>query len=137
MSEPQSAADLPAAPEHRSLDAHPMDPRRGPHLSPRFAALLCWLLDLPAMTEPGILGAGRVGGCVGGAAPPRRTEPASVDAARIGDCVFAATTEDRSYNLMLGSWQDCRANLRGWGAACAVPDDAVDAMIETVRIGGA
>ena len=114
MSEPQSAADLPAAPDLRSLDAHPMDPRRGPHLSPRFAALLCWLLDLPAMTEPAI-----------------------VDAARIGDCVFAATTEDRSYNLMLGSWQDCRANLRGWGAACAVPDDAVDAMIETVRIGGA
>ena len=114
MSEPQSAADLPAAPDLRSLDAHPMDPRRSPHLSPRFAALLCWLLDLPAMTEPAI-----------------------VDAARIGDCVFAATTEDRSYNLMLGSWQDCLANLRGWGAACAVPDDAVNAMIETVRIGGA
>ena len=114
MPEPQSAADLPAAPDLRSLDTHPMDPRRGPHLSPKFAALLCWLLDLPAMTVPAI-----------------------VDAARIGDCVFAATTEDRSYNLMLGSWQDCQSNLRGWGAACGVPDDAVDAMIETVRIGGA
>ena len=113
MSEPQSAPTFPAAPDLRSLDAHPMDPRRGPNLSPRFAALLCWLLDLPAMTKPAI-----------------------VDAARIGDCVFAATTEDRSCNLLLGSWQDCRANLRGWGAACGVPDDAVDAMIETVRIGG-
>ena len=113
MSDPRSVAVSPAPPALRSLDDHPMDPRRGPNLSPGFAALLCWLLDLPPMTRPAI-----------------------VDAARIGDCVFAATTEDRSYNLLLGSWQDCRANLRGWGAASGVPDDAVDAMVETVRIGG-
>ena len=113
MSEPQTAAALPAAPDLRSPGTHPMDPRRGPNLSPKFAALLCWLLDLPPMTEPVI-----------------------VSVAVSGDCVFAATAEDRSYNLLLGSWQDCLSNLRGWGEACGVPDDAIDAMIETVRIGG-
>lgn len=113
MSEPQSAAALPDAPATCSLDFHPMDPRRGPNLSPKFAALLCWLLDLPPMTQPAI-----------------------VSVAVSGDCVFAATAEDRSFNLLLGSWQDCLSNLRGWGEACGVPDSAVDAMIETVRIGG-
>lgn len=113
MSDPQPAAVSPNAPAMRSLDVHPMDPRRGPNLSPKFAALLCWLLDLPPMTEPAI-----------------------VSVAVSGDCVFAATAEDRSYNLLLGSWQDCLSNLRGWGAACGVPDSAIDAMIETVRIGG-
>ena len=113
MSKPQTAAASPAAPDLRSLDSHPMDPRRGPNLSPKFAALLCWLLDLPPMTEPAI-----------------------VSVAVSGDCVFAATAEDRSYNLLLGSWRDCLSNLRGWGEACGVPDAAIDAMIETVRIGG-
>ena len=114
MSEPQLAASLPAPPGLPTLDTHPMDPRRGPNLSPKFAALLCWLLHLPPMTKPAI-----------------------VSVAVSGDCVFAATAEDRSYNLLLGSWQDCLSNLRGWGAACGVPDSAIDAMIETVRIGGA
>ena len=113
MSEPQSAAASPAATDLRSHDTHPMDPRRSPNLSPKFAALLCWLLDLPPMTEPVI-----------------------VSVAVSGDCVFAATAEDRSFNLLLGSWQDCLSNLRGWGEACGVPDAAIDAMIETVRIGG-
>ena len=113
MSEPQTAAASPATPDLRSLDQHPMDPRCGPNLSPKFAALLCWLLDLPPMTEPAI-----------------------VSVAVSGDCVFAATAEDRSFNVLLGSWQDCLSNLRGWGAACGVPDDAIDAMIETVRVGG-
>ena len=113
MPKPQTAAASPAAPDHRSLDTHPMDPRRGPNLSPKFAALLCWLLDLPPMTQPAI-----------------------VSVAVSGDCVFAATAEDRSFNLLLGSWRDCLSNLRGWGEACGVPDAAIDAMIETVRIGG-
>lgn len=113
MSDQRPHAVSPAAPDCRSLDDHPMDPRRGPNLSPKFAALLCWLLDLPPMTEPAI-----------------------VSVAVSGDCVFAATADDRSFNLLLGSWQDCLSNLRGWGAACGVPDDAIDAMIETVRIGG-
>ena len=113
MSEPQTAAASPAAPDLSSPGTHPMDPRRGPNLSPKFAALLCWLLYLPPMTKPAI-----------------------VSVAVSGDCVFASTTEDRSYNLLLGSWQDCVSNLRGWGAACGVPDSAIDAMIETVRIGG-
>ncbi len=113
MSDPQTAAALPAAPDLRSHDIHPMDPRRGQNLSPKFAALLCWLLDLPPMTKPAI-----------------------VSVAVSGDCVFAATAEDCSFNLLLGSWQDCVSNLRGWGEACGVPDDAIDAMIETVRIGG-
>ena len=112
MSDPQSDAQSCAAPTLRSLDDHPMDPRRGPNLSPRFAALLCWLLDLPAMTEPAI-----------------------VAVAVTGDCVFAATTDDPSFNLLLGSWHDCQANLRGWGETCGTPADTVDAMIETLRLG--
>ena len=112
MTEPQSAATLTASPELRSAGNHPMDPRRGPNLSPKFAALLCWLLDLPAMTKPAI-----------------------VEVAVIGDCVFAATTEDRSFNVLLGSWQDCQVNLRAWGAACDAPADTVDSLIETVRCG--
>ena len=112
MPQPRSDAASSAAPAPRFVDEHPMDPRRGPNLSPRFAALLCWLLDLPSMTNPAI-----------------------VDVAVIGDCVFAATTEDRSFNVLLGSWDDCRANLRGWGAACDAPAGTVDALIETLRLG--
>ena len=33
-----------------------MDPRRGEHLSPLFAAFLAWLLDLEPMTDPAIAG---------------------------------------------------------------------------------
>ena len=113
MSDSRSDAVSPAEPALRSFEVHPMDPRRGPNLSPRFAALLCWLLDLPAMTEPAI-----------------------VEVAVTGDCVFAATTDDPSFNLLLGSWHDCRANLRGWGQTCGAPADTVDAMIETLRLGG-
>ncbi|MDE0006188.1 MAG: hypothetical protein OXQ29_26155 [Rhodospirillaceae bacterium] len=112
MSDSQSDSLSLAAPTLRSLDDHPMDPRRGPNLSPRFAALLCWLLDLPAMTEPAI-----------------------VAVAVTDDCVFAATTDDPSFNLLLGSWRDCQANLRGWGQTCEAPADAVEAMIETLRLG--
>ena len=35
---------------------HPMDPRRGENLSPRFAAVLAWLLQTPPMTTPAITG---------------------------------------------------------------------------------
>ena len=113
MPDSRSEAVSPAEPALRSLDDHPMDPRRGPNLSPRFAALLCWLLNLPAMTEPAI-----------------------VEVAVTGDCVFAATTDDPFFNLLLGSWHDCCANLRGWGETCEAPADTVDAMIETLRLGG-
>ena len=91
---------------------HPMDPRRGPGLSPAFAALLCWLLDLPAMTEPAVVGA-----------------------AVTGDCVFLATTEDPFYNSLLGSWQDCQANLRGWGETCEAAPETVESLIARLRQG--
>ena len=96
----------------RSPEPHPMDPRRGPNLSPAFSALLCWLLDLPAMTEPAIVGV-----------------------AVTGDCVFAATTEDPFFNRLLGSWQDCRDNLRGWGEACDAAPETIEALIDKVRRG--
>ena len=102
---PTTAAVPPSEP-------HPMDPRRGPGLSPAFAALLCWLLDLPAMTDPAVVGA-----------------------AVTGDCVFLATTEAPFCNSLLGSWQDCQANLRGWGEACEAAPETVEALIEQVRRG--
>jgi len=108
---PSAAASSPA------LDVpppwpHPMDPRRGPGLSPAFAALLCWLLDLPAMTDPAVVGA-----------------------AVTGDCVFLATTDDPFYNSLLGSWKDCQANLCGWGETCQAPAQTVEALIERLRRG--
>ena len=59
MSNSDSSDDVPAM--------HPMDPRRGETISPRFAAVLCWLLQLPPMTVPAITGISiselRVGRC--------------------------------------------------------------------------
>ena len=91
---------------------HPMDPARGKSLSPRFAALLCWAIARPAMTEPAITGV-----------------------AVTGECVFAATTDDPFFNALIGSWADIETNLRGWGAACGADDDAIDGLVDTVRRG--
>ena len=52
----QTARPSPAAPAPGPPIVHPMDPRRGQNLSPMFAAVLCWLLRLPAMTRPAIAG---------------------------------------------------------------------------------
>ena len=112
MSVSRSDATAPAALTVPSPASHPMDPRRGQGLSPRFSAFLCWLLDLPAMTDPAI-----------------------VDAAVTGDCVFVATTADPSFNHLLGSWQDCQANLRGWGEACNANPETVDALIARAHRG--
>ena len=112
MSVSRSDATAPAAPAAPSPASHPMDPRRGRGLSPRFSAFLCWLLDLPAMTDPAI-----------------------VDAVVTGDCVLVATTEDPSFNHLLGSWQDCESNLRGWGDACNASPDTVNALISRVHRG--
>ena len=112
MSVTRPDATAPAAPAAPSPVPHPMDPRRGQGLSPTFSAFLCWLLDLPAMTDPAIVGA-----------------------VVSGDCVLIATTEDPSFNRFLGSWQDCQANLRGWGAACAASPHTVDALLAKARHG--
>ena len=112
MSVSRSDATAPAPRAAPSLASHPMDPRRGPGLSPKFSAFLCWLLDLPAMTDPAI-----------------------VDAVVTGDCVFIATTDDPSFNHLLGSWHDCKANLRGWGDACHASPRTVDALIARARHG--
>ena len=44
----QRAAGAPAL-------THPMDPRRGELLSAKFTAVLCCLLELPALTQPAIV----------------------------------------------------------------------------------
>ena len=112
MPEVSSNAVSPPTPDVPPPGPHPMDPRRGPGLSPAFAALLCWLLDLPAMTAPAVVGA-----------------------AVTGDCVFLATTENPFCDSLLGSWQDCQANLRGWGEACDAPTQTVEALIDRLRQG--
>ena len=92
---------------------HPMDPRRGKGLSPRFAALLCWLLDLPPMTRPVI-----------------------VDVAVSGECVLVATDEDPFFDTPLGDWGDLERNLREWGAVCEADAGTVEALVRKARGGG-
>ena len=89
----QSAGE--AAPAGPPPIVDPMDPRRGENLSPMFAALLGWLLQLPPMTTPAITGVVVAGGCV-----------------------FAATTNAPFHDTSLGDWDDLRRNIRDWGAAC-------------------
>ena len=89
---------------------HPMDPSRSQDLSPKFVALLCWLLALRPMTEPAITGV-----------------------AVSGECVFAATTDDLFFNALIGSWSDLEANLRGWGNACGASPSIVESLIAKVR----
>ena len=101
------------APEAPPPDPHPMDPRRGKGLSPRFAALLCWLLDLPPMTRPVI-----------------------VDVAVSGECVLVATGEDPFFNTPLGDWSDLERNLREWGAVCEAGAGTVEALVRKARAGG-
>ena len=92
---------------------HPMDPRRGEGLSPRFTALLCWLLDLPPMTRPVI-----------------------ADVAVSGACVLVATDEDPFFNTPLGDWCDVERNLREWGAVCEAEAGTVEALVRKARSGG-
>ena len=96
--------------ESRTATAHPMDPRRGEGLSPMFQAFLCWLLDLPPMTEPAITGV-----------------------ALAGDSVLAATDADPLFNAHLGSLTDFERNLRGWGEACGADPATVECLVTKLR----
>ena len=109
--EPVAQAAPPA--EAAAPAPHPMDPRRGTGLSPRFAALLCWLLDLPPMTRPVI-----------------------ADMAVSGECVLVATDEDPFFNTPLGDWCDVERNLREWGAVCGAEAGVVEALVRKARSGG-
>ena len=107
------AQDAPcAAPEAAPPDPHPMDPRRGTGLSPRFAALLCWLLGLPPMTRPAI-----------------------TNVAVSGECVLVATDEDPFFDTPLGDWGDVERNLREWGAVCEADAATVEALVRKARAG--
>ena len=101
-----------AVPAGSSPALHPMDPRRGDGLSPAFAAYLCWLLDLEPLTEPAVTGAAVSGGCV-----------------------FVATTAAPFHDALLGAWSDVEANLRAWGAACAVERDDIERLVARARRG--
>ena len=105
MSSPGSPAALPTAPA-----MHPMDPRRGENLSPRFAAVLCWLLQLEPMTAPAITGI-----------------------VVSGDLVLAATDERPFHDTPIGDWQDLERNLRDWGAASGTDSAAVEGLMAKLR----
>ena len=107
------AVAIPAAPPPMPAPMHPMDPRRGKHLSPMFAAFLVWLLSLEPMTEPAITGI------------------AVSDAS-----VLAATSEDPLFNAHLGALAEFERNLRGWGEACGADPDMVDALVARLRRAG-
>ena len=108
MTDTASAAG--AAPAGPPPIVHPMDPRRGENLSPMFAAFLCWLLQLPPMTNPAIAGV-----------------------VVTGDCVFAATTRDPFHDTPIGGWPDVRRNLRAWGNVCGADAATVEALLARVR----
>ena len=100
-----------AAPAGPAPATHPMDPARGENLSPAFAAMLCWLIGRPAMTEPAITGV-----------------------VMSGKCVFAATTTGSPFHdTFIGSWTDVEANLRGWGRACGTDPAIVDGLVDKLR----
>ncbi len=99
--------------ESRTAATHPMDPRRGENLSPMFQAFLCWLLELPPMTEPAITGV-----------------------ALAGDSVLAATDADPLFNAHLGSLRDFERNLRGWGEACGADSATIESLVTKLRGAG-
>ena len=99
--------------ESRTATTHPMDPRRGEGLSPMFQAFLCWLLELPPMTEPAVTGV-----------------------AVAGDSVLAATDADPFFNAHLGSLGDFERNLRGWGEACGADAAMIDGLVTKLRNAG-
>ncbi len=93
---------------------HPMDPRKSEALSPKFVAILCWLLGLPPMTEPAIV---------------------ALDIS--GQCVLAATTDDLLFNAHICDWPDLKRNLQGWGRACGAEPATVEGLIAKARRAGA
>ena len=99
--------------ESRTATAHPMDPRRGENLSPTFQAFLCWLLELPPVTEPAITGV-----------------------ALAGDSVLAATDADPFLGAHLGSLTDFERNIRGWGEACGADAATVEGLVTKLRGAG-
>ena len=109
MSDSDTNALAPPAPA-----MHPMDPRRGGNLSPRFAAILVWLLQLPPMTTPAITGI-----------------------VVSGDLVLASTDRAPFDDTSIGGWQDLQRNLRDWGAVCGAHHSVVDGLIARLRRAGA
>ena len=99
--------------ESRTATTHPMDPKRGESLSPMFAAFLCWLLELPPMTEPAITGV-----------------------AIAGDSILAATDADPFFNAHLGSLAEFERNLRGWGEACGADAAMIEGLVTKLRNAG-
>ena len=110
---PDIQTAVPAAPAGPPPALHPMDPRRGEHLSPLFAAFLAWLLDLEPMTDPAIAGI-----CIA------------------GNSVLAATTNNPLFDAHLGSLADFERNLRGWGEACGAEPAMVAGLVARLRRAG-
>ena len=110
MSYTDSGIAAPAAPTAPPPAMHPMDPRRGANLSPRFAAVLVWLLQLPPMTTPAIVG---ISVC--------------------GQLVLAATDRDPFHDTPIGDLQDLERNLREWAEACGADNPTVDSLLARLR----
>ena len=110
---PDIQTAVPAAPAGPPPALHPMDPRRGEHLSPMFAAFLAWLLYLEPMTDPAIAGI-----CIA------------------GNSVLAATTDNPLFDAHLGSLADFERNLRGWGEACGADPAMVAGLVARLRGAG-
>ena len=112
MSNTDSGIAAPAAPAAPPPAMHPMDPRRGGNLTPRFAAVLVWLLQLPPITTPAIVG---ISIC--------------------GRLVLAATDRDPFHDTPIGDLHDVERNLREWAEACGADADMVENLV--ARLGRA
>ena len=110
MSYTDSGIAAPAAP---TAPPPAMHLRRGGNLSPRFAAILCWALQLPPMTTPAIVG---VSIC--------------------GQLVLAATHRDPFHDTPIGDLQNLERNLREWAEACGADDRTVDSLLARLRRAG-
>ena len=105
-----SAETVPAAPPPI---VHPMDPRRGENLSPRFAAVLAWALQLPPVTTPAIAGI-----------------------VVTGNIVVAATDEKPFHDTPIGDWHDVARNMRDWGGVCGADTATIDGLLARLRRAG-
>ena len=113
MSDTGSPTAAPTAPSGPPPIVHPMDPRRGENLSPMFAALLVWLLQLPPMTTPAITGI-----------------------VVTGNMVFAATDQAPFHDTPIGDFHDVRRNLTDWGSTTGADAVTVDGLIARLRRAG-
>ena len=109
MATGQAAASRPAD-DVRTRNPRDLRPSRASGCSPKFCALMCWLLHVEPMTTPAI-----------------------VDLCVTQDCVWLATTEDPFFNHLLGRVQDAERNVRTWAETCNAHPALTETLLSKLR----